>query len=164
MTIYNDVSKRLIPFRPRDAKRVGRDCFYLDWIVWLNGDRIEMADEVKFNVGCYVNGFGGLVFGERTGLGPYSMVTTSKHIFSDASRPLLEQGYQEGPVTMGRDVWIGMGAIVLPDVTIGDGAVVGAGSVVTKNIEPWVVAVGNPCRPVKSRLEGESVPEALGKQ
>ena len=49
-------SKSVIPFRPPDAKRVGEGCFYLDLIVWLNGDRIELGDSVGFNYGCYVNG------------------------------------------------------------------------------------------------------------
>ena len=53
------------------------------------------------------------------------------------------------PVRIGRDVWIGGGAIILPGVTIGDRAVIGAGSVVTKDIPPNTVAVGNPCRVVR---------------
>jgi hypothetical protein len=48
-------SKRVIPFRPHDAKRVGEGCFYLDLIVWLNGDRIELGERIGFNYGCYVN-------------------------------------------------------------------------------------------------------------
>lgn len=45
-------SKSVIPFRPGDARRVGEGCFYLDLIVWLNGDRVEMGDRVGFNYGC----------------------------------------------------------------------------------------------------------------
>ena len=58
-------SKSVIPFRAADAARVGEGCFYLDTIVWLNRDAIEMGDRVGFNYGCYVNGFGGLVIGDR---------------------------------------------------------------------------------------------------
>ena len=64
-------SKRVIPFRPHDARSVGEGCFYLDAIVWLNGDRIELGDRVGFNYGCWVNGFGGLTIGEGTSFGPY---------------------------------------------------------------------------------------------
>ena len=91
--MINDLSKRVIPFRPHDAKRVGDGCYYLDWIVWLNGNRIEMGEKVIFNVGCYVNGYGGLVLGDRTGLGPYAMVHTANHIFEDVNTPLLDQGH-----------------------------------------------------------------------
>ena len=47
--MINERSKRVIPFRPHDAKRLGTGCFYLDFIVWLNGDRIEMGEHVAFN-------------------------------------------------------------------------------------------------------------------
>lgn len=60
MTMITDSSKRVIPFRASDAKTVGQDCFYLDEITWLNAWNIEMGDRVKFNSGCWVNGFGGL--------------------------------------------------------------------------------------------------------
>ena len=52
-------TKRSIPLKEGDAKRVGQGCFYLDEIVWLNGDRIELGDGVGFNHGCYVNGYAG---------------------------------------------------------------------------------------------------------
>jgi maltose O-acetyltransferase len=150
--LINERSKRVIPFRSHDAKRVGHGCFYLDVIVWLNGDRIELGDNVGFNYGCYVNGFGGLVVGDDTNFGPHSMVHTANHRSDDLTRPVTEQGWlDEGPVSIGANVWIGMGAIVLPAVTIGDGCIVGAGAVVVKDLEPWSVCVGNPARPVKSR-------------
>lgn len=57
------------------------------------------------------------------------------------------------PVTLGHDVWIGHGAVVLPGVTIGTGAAIGAGAIVTKDIEPFQVAVGNPARVVRDRFE-----------
>ncbi len=56
------------------------------------------------------------------------------------------------PVTIGHDVWIGHGAVVLPGVTIGTGAVVGAGAIVTKDVEPYAIAVGVPARPLRERF------------
>ena len=150
--MINERSKRVIPFRPHDAKRVGEGCFYLDLIVWLNGDRIELGANVGFNYGCFVNGFGGLVIGDGTNLGPYTMIHTANHNMDDAYRPVTEQGWrEEPPVEIGRNCWIGMGAAILPGVRIGDGVVVGAGSVVAKDLEPFTIAVGSPARPVKER-------------
>jgi acetyltransferase-like isoleucine patch superfamily enzyme len=150
--MINELSKRVIPFRPHDAKRVGEGCFYLDQIVWLNGDRIEMSDRVTFNIGCFVNGYGGLVFGEGVNVGPHAMIHTANHNFGDPSRPVVDQGWEDvGPVTIGANVWIGMGALVLPGVSIGGGCVIGAGSVVTRDLEDYAVAVGNPAKPIKSR-------------
>ncbi len=148
--MINDLSKRVIPFRPRDAKRVGDGCFYLDQIVWLNGDRIEMGDKVGFNFGCFVNGYGGLVIGDRSIVGPYTMIHTANHEM-DPGQPIPEQGWDSGPVEIGPDCWIGMGVCILPGVSIGEGCVIGAGAVVTKGLEPWSVAVGNPARAIRSR-------------
>ena len=145
-------SKRVIPFRAHDAKRVGEGCFYLDQIVWLNGDRIELGDRVTFNFGCFVNGFGGLVFHDGANIGPYCMLHTANHNFDDPSRPVVDQGWEDvGPMHIGRNSWIGMGSVVLPGVTIGEGCVVGAGSVVTRDLDPFTIAVGNPAKAIKSR-------------
>ncbi|MFC1515568.1 acyltransferase [Thermodesulfobacteriota bacterium] len=143
-------SKSVIPFRPGDAKRVGKRCFYLDCIVWLNGEFIELGDDVGFNYGAYVNGFGGLVIGDKSLIGPMSMIHTANHE-TNPDKPLQEQGWIKQPVTIGKEVWIGMGVMILPGVTIGDGVIVGAGGVVTKDLPPYTVAVGNPCRVVKKR-------------
>lgn len=148
--LINELSKRIIPFRPHDAKRVGEGSFYMDQIVWLNGDRIEMGEKVGFNFGCYVNGFGGLTIGDRTIVGPYTMIHTANHEM-ETDRPIPEQGWNLDPVAIGADCWIGMGVCILPGVTLGDGCVVGAGSVVTRDVGPLSVAVGNPAKAIKSR-------------
>jgi maltose O-acetyltransferase len=143
-------SKSVIPFRPGDAKRVGEGCFYLDLIVWLNGERVEMGDRVGFNYGCYVNGFGGLVIGDRTIFGPYTMIHTANHE-TDLGSPIQDQGWTTREVRVGPDCWIGMGASILPGVTTGEGAIIGAGSVVAKDIPDFAVAVGNPAKPIRDR-------------
>jgi maltose O-acetyltransferase len=150
--MINHLSKRVIPFRAHDAKRVGEGCFYLDQIVWLNGDRMELGDRVTFNFGCYVNGFGGLVFGDGANIGPYCMLHTANHNFDDLEQSVVEQGWEDvGPMEIGRNTWIGMGSIVLPGVRIGEGCVVGAGSVVTRDLEDFTIAVGNPAKVIRSR-------------
>jgi maltose O-acetyltransferase len=143
-------SKRVIPFRAHDARRVGEGCFYLDLIVWLNGERIELGDGVGFNYGCYVNGYGGLRIGDRTIVGPYAMIHTANHEIA-SERPIADQGWTEAPVEIGADCWIGMGVCILPGARLGDGCVVGAGSVVTGELESNCIAVGNPARVIRSR-------------
>ena len=143
-------SKSVIPFRPGDARRVGKGCYYLDLIVWLNGEFIELGDGIGFNYGCYVNGFGGLIIGDNTMFGPCAMIHTANHGM-DPNLTQEEQGWIKGPVSIGHDVWIGMGSVILPGVTIGEGVIVGAGSVVPKDLPPWTVAVGNPCKVIKQR-------------
>ncbi len=149
--MINDQSKRLIPFRAHDAKRVGADCFYLDSIVWLNGANISLGERVKFNYGCWVNGYGGLDIDDDSAIGPGVMIHTANHITDDLESPIADQGWVTGPVRIGRNCWIGMGAIILPGVTLAEGVIVGAGAVVTKDLDAFTVNVGNPARPVKSR-------------
>lgn len=143
-------SKSVIPFRPGDAKRVGKGCYYLDQIVWLNGEFIELGDRVGFNHGCYVNGYGGLTIGDRSLVGPCSLIHTANHE-TDPSKPILEQGWIKQPVSIGKDCWIGMGATIVPGVSIADGVIVGAGSVVVKDLPPYTLAVGNPCTVIRNR-------------
>ena len=82
--------------------------------------------------------------GDNVMFGPNVIIATAGH---PVDPPLREKVAQFNiPVRIGKNVWIGAGAIVLPGVTIGDHSVIGAGSVVTKDIPPNMVAVGNPCR------------------
>lgn len=144
-------TKTVVPIEEGDARRVGSGCFYLDMIVWLNGEFIELGDEVGFNYGCYLNGFGGLTIGDRSIFGPYTMIHTANHGMDDPDRPIQAQGWIKSPVTIGKECWIGMGTSILPGVTIGDGVVIGAGSVVAKDLPSYSIAVGNPCKPIKER-------------
>jgi maltose O-acetyltransferase len=148
--MITDLSKRIVPFRAHDAAEVGEGCFYLDQIVWLNGGSIRMGERVGFNFGCYVNGYGGLRIGDRSIFGPYTMIHTANHEM-DPAQPIPDQGWESRPVRIGADCWIGMGVCILPGASIGDGCVIGAGSVVVKDLEPGSVAVGNPATAIRSR-------------
>lgn len=105
---------------------------------------------IHFGKNVYVNFNATLVddthiyIGDNTMLGPNVTVATAGHPILPELR---EQGYQyNAPVHIGKNCWLGAGVIVLPGVSIGDNTVVGAGSVVTKDLPSGVVAVGNPCR------------------
>lgn len=105
---------------------------------------------VHFGKGVYANFNLTLVDDTHIYVGDFTMIGPNVTI-ATAGHPLLpelrEKGYQYNlPVHIGRNCWIGAGAILLPGVTIGENTVVGAGSVVTKDLPAGVVAVGNPCR------------------
>ena len=146
-----DFNKSIIPFRQTDAKKVGKDCYYVDLIVWLNGNQIELGDNIGFNYGCWVNGFGGLIIEDGSRFGPMTMIHTANHNIENVDAGIDGQGWIKKPVHIEKEVGITMGVIILPGVRIGEGSLIGAGSVVTKDIPPYSVAVGNPCRVIKSR-------------
>lgn len=105
---------------------------------------------VHFGEGVYANFNLTLVddthiyVGDHTMLGPNVILATAGHPIEPSLR---EKGYQYNiPVRIGKNCWLGAGVIVLPGVTIGDNTVIGAGSIVTRDIPANVVAVGNPCR------------------
>lgn len=87
-----------------------------------------------------------ITIGEKTCIGEYVKLLTGYHDITT-----WNFAFKTKPITIGSCVWIATGAIVLPGVTIGDGAVVAAGSVVTNDVEPWTVVGGNPARVIKKR-------------
>ncbi|UUX97573.1 sugar O-acetyltransferase [Aquabacterium sp. J223] len=125
--------------------------------VWLQppffcdyGANIELGERVFFNVNCVVLDVCRVRIGDFTLFGPAVQVYTALHPMDAARRRREEFGR---PVDIGSDVWVGGGAIVLPGVRIGSRAVIGAGSVVTRDVPDGVFAAGNPCRVVRE-LEG----------
>ena len=94
-------------------------------------------------------------------VGIYAMDHPITHMTTYLNQQLfggrLKKHQEQGTVSIGSDVWIGHGAIVLPNVVIGDGAVVGAGALVTRHVEDFSVVVGNPARELKKRFNGEIV-------
>lgn len=73
----------------------------------------------------------------------------------------ITESFAKGPLVIENDVWIGVGAIILNGLTVGNGAVIGAGSVVTKDIPPYAIAVGNPARVIGKRFDDETIEKLL---
>ena len=113
---------------------------------------LEIGNNSGIGIDCEV--YGPVAIGNNVMMGPEVIIYTSGHKHDRIDIPMMEQGSSEvQPVKIGNDVWIGRRAIIMPGVTIGDGVIIGAGAVVTKNIAPYMVAVGVPAKAVKSRLE-----------
>lgn len=122
-----------------------RPPFYCDY-----GTNITLGDNVFVNFGCVILDVCSVSVGHYTWVGPYVQLCAAAHPLNCQGR----RGVQFGkPIIIGNDVWLGGGTIVLPGVSIGAGSVVGAGSIVTKDIPPGVVAVGNPCRVLRPVTE-----------
>jgi maltose O-acetyltransferase len=93
-----------------------------------------------------------LKVGKDVMMGPYVVIIGDNHRFDNLDLPMRLQGTQEyPPVRIGDDVWIGARAIILPGLTIGNGAIIGAGSVVTKDVPPYAICAGNPAKIIRYR-------------
>lgn len=98
-------------------------------------------------IGMYSRVQNGTQIGDNVMIGPYCLIYTMNHRINDLSEPMIRQGMTEvKPVVIGNDVWIGARVTILRGVHIGDGSVVGAGAVVTKDVPPYAVLGGNPAR------------------
>lgn len=115
--------------------------FYCDY-----GRNIYLGERVFFNFNCVVLDVCRVDIGDFTLFGPAVQIYTATHPMNAELRRSQESGK---PIAIGADVWVGGGAILCPGVTIGDRTVIGAGSVVTRDIPEGVFAAGNPCRVVR---------------
>lgn len=131
---------------------IGENCyieppFYANW----GGHHCHFGNSVYCNFGCTFVDDTHIFVGDCTMFGPNVTVATAGHPILPELR---EQAYQyNASVHIGKNCWIGAGAVIVPGVTIGDNTVIGAGSVVTKDIPSNVVAVGNPCRVLREISE-----------
>jgi maltose O-acetyltransferase len=116
--------------------------FYCDY-----GYNIKVRDKVFFNFNCVVLDVTTVTIGSRTMFGPNVQIYTATHPINYKERA---SGLEFAkPIVIGEDVWIGGSVVICPGVTIGDRSVIGAGSVVTKDIPADVFAAGNPCRVIR---------------
>jgi maltose O-acetyltransferase len=121
-------------------------------IIWtpfncIYGENIYLGNHVFFNLNCMIIDNNRVEIGDHGMVGPGVQIYTAAHPLDAESR---DQGWEETrPVTIGNSVWIGGSAILLPGVTIGDQAVIGAGAVVTKDVPARVVVAGNPAKIIR---------------
>jgi acetyltransferase-like isoleucine patch superfamily enzyme len=101
----------------------------------------------EFNV---LRGQGGITIGNRVYTAPLVQMLAVNHVYSDPTRPIIDQGITAEGITVEDDVWIGAGAVITDGVRIGQGSVVAAGAVVTKDVPPYTVVGGVPARVIKT--------------
>ena len=152
--LYDYNATRPMEYKKRQAllkemfAEIGEDC-YIEPPLRSNwgGRHVHFGKNVYANFGLTLVDDTHIYVGDYTMFGPNVVIATAGHPILPSLR---EEAYQYNiPVHIGRNCWLGAGVIVLPGVTIGDNSVIGAGSVVTKDIPPNVVAVGNPCRVIR---------------
>lgn len=153
---YNDYTKRerllerLLAFKGENTWI--EPSFFCDY-----GYNIILGDNFYANHNCVILDCAEVTFGDNVFIGPNCGFYTAAHPLDYKTR---NSGLEYAkPIKVGSNVWIGGNVCVMPGVTIGDNVVIGGGSVVTKDIPSGVVAVGNPCRPVKDIPEDSASEE-----
>lgn len=161
LTLLSETRKAIRLFNNLDPEDTAAMQEALQSILGKAGSDIQINQPFKCDYGCNIsigNGFfanfnltildeAPVSIGDNVFIGPNVSIFTACHSVIPEQR--RDRSEWAEPVTIGNDAWIGGCAVILPGVTIGDGATIGAGSVVTKNIPPRVVAAGNPCRVIK---------------
>ncbi|MEM1064264.1 MAG: sugar O-acetyltransferase [Pseudomonadota bacterium] len=143
-TIYGDAARgaalaALIGKLGRDV--AVRTPVYVDY-----GYNISLGDNVFLNYGCVLLDVCPITIGASTQVGPMTQFLAADHPRDPTARAAgLENGR---PIIVGRNVWIGGGALILPGVTVGDDAIIGAGAVVTRDVPKGATVAGGPARPI----------------
>lgn len=109
------------------------------------GNNVGVARDVT------LDGRGGIEIGNFTLIGFESVLLTSTHNYSNREIPIVKQGMYSKPIKIGKDCWIGARVMILPGIEIGDGCIIGANSVVTKDIPSYSVVGGAPARVIRER-------------
>ena len=114
-----------------------------------DGSGIVIGDNSGIGVNCSIHG--PLTIGDNVMMGPEVVILTSSHNFDNIYIPMLKQGSSIKSVVIGNDVWIGTRSIILPGVKIGNGVIIGAGAVVTKDIPDYAIVGGVPAKVIRFR-------------
>ena len=137
-------------------QRLGGFGYMMRGIQFIHSYGISMGRNHHINTGCTFDGRGGMVIGDNVLFGPNVVVVSSQHRWDlSATLPIIEQGHRKAKIEIGNDCWIGANAVVTPGVSLGEGTVVGAGSVVTSSTEPYSIVAGAPARKIGTRDHSE---------
>lgn len=150
--ILRSITRRIRAFYWRKRLRLAHthSTFLLGGKAHISRDFI--AEEYSY-VGPRSEITGGVLLGRYSMIGPSVKIVGNDHIFSTVGCPVIFSGRPEfNKTVIGRDAWIGAGAIVLAGVQIGDGAIIAAGSVVTKDVGDFEIVAGNPAKLVRKRF------------
>lgn len=131
--------------------KVGKRVVYYSGVWISTGRNLILGDDVDVAKGVMISTVGGVEIGDRVLIGYGTKIFSSNHEIPPIGKPYPVSGKIYKKVIIEKDVWIGSSAIILPGVVIGEGALVAAGSIVTKNVEPNTIVAGNPARKIGER-------------
>ena len=145
--------------QPKRKIAMGPGCNISPNAVFSNPERIEIGARLNLGAHCYLwagPATGKIRIGDDVLFGPDVMVTAAGYRFNDGA-PVTQQAMDEADVVIGNDVWLATRVIVLPGARIGDGAVIGAGAIVTGEIPAYAIAVGTPAKVIGERQRPDQI-------
>lgn len=130
--------------------------FEKDCLIWIADEaeanpELMLGNNVYLGRNVYLGVYQPLTIGQNSLIGAYSYLITANHRFENPDIPIRLQGYTGASIQIGQDVWLGCHVVILPGVTVGDGAVIAAGAVVNKNVPAYEVWGGVPARKLRER-------------
>lgn len=131
--------------------KVGRRVVFYPGLWIFTGRNLTLGDDVDLAKGVLLTTDGGVAIGDRVLIGYRTQILSGNHRVPPIPARIFDAGHLKGPVSIGNDVWIGANCVIVAGVTIGEGAVVAAGSVVTKNVDPYTFVGGVPAKFIKAR-------------
>ena len=133
--------------RLADGVRLGKGCQ-----LYATGGTLVMGDDSALSPGVTLDASGGLIrLGAKVAVGPGTVIRAANHRFDRRDVPIMHQGHEYGEVVIDDDVWIAANCTLTPGVRVGQGAVVGAGAVVTRDVEPYTIVAGVPAKIIGKR-------------
>jgi len=120
------------------------NCSICDGVTILNPNIMQIGDRVSIHPHTYI--VGEVIIGDNVGIAAKCSIIAQSHNYADSTIPFKMQGVSSKPICIGNDVWIGTNSVILGGTKIGDGVIIGAGSVVSGEISPYSVVMGNPAR------------------
>jgi maltose O-acetyltransferase len=112
---------------------------------------ISAGKSLSINSGAFIDARGGVFIGDNVMIGPFAVITSSNHAYKQVDAPMNTFDHILSPVVIGNDVWIGAHAVISAGVRIGNGVVVSAGAVVTKDVDNYQIVGGIPAKVIKNR-------------
>jgi len=131
--------------------KLGKKAIISEMVTIKFPERVSLGNRSFIGKGTFIQGSGIVAIGDDVLIGPYCKIWSSNHSFASTKIPMNKQGHTFAKVTIGSDVWLGTGVIILSGCNIGDGAIVAAGSVVTKDVPEYTIVGGNPAKVIKER-------------
>lgn len=131
--------------------KCGKDLYVHSGVTFYFPYNISIGDNVYLNRNVFITARDAVEIGNNVLIGPNVIINTGNHTFSDRDVPIVRQGHTSEKIVIEDDVWIAASAMILKGVRIGKGAVVAAGAVVNRNVEPYTVVGGVPAKKIKER-------------